>query len=506
MTASGTAKQLVPDGWIQRFRLSSRYPNLRSNVDGFFGRYPATMFRIAGSGLNWAFVVPELNLIALRAARSDNRTWNEVEQTFLAKLFAAVDPKEWQGTGPEPGHNEIVPDPARPSWLTRRNGSPFFMAGPGDPEGFLYRGELNPDGTRTGDQMELIAKMTGTGANSIYVMAVRSHGGDGDETQNPFIDHDPSKGINQAVLDQWDRWFTLLDRSGVTTFFILFDDNARIAGPRAPLSEEELGLIRTLVNRFQYHRNLIWCVAEEYQEGFTPDQVVQVTRLIRSIDRFGHPIAVHKLTGTDFSEFAGEPSIDQFAMQLGETGKTALDPKAVHEKVVEAWNAAGGKFNLNMSELAGHYRPGDRENARLRSWAAAMGGAYVMVLGMDVQTTEPEALLDLGNLARFFEAVDLTGLEPRDERALGTTEYVLAAADGRFIAYSSNAGGRLGLKGLPKGNYQLIWFDCVTGTRAEEVVETESGDPLWEVPEGMGPEVVFKGARMGGPKPAIDQD
>lgn len=38
-------------------------------------------------------------------------------------------------------------------------------------------------------------------------MAVRSHGGDGSSTQNPFIDSDPSKGLDQDILNQWENWF-----------------------------------------------------------------------------------------------------------------------------------------------------------------------------------------------------------------------------------------------------------------------------------------------------------
>jgi CubicO group peptidase (beta-lactamase class C family) len=85
--------QIVPPMWIQRFRTSSRYPNIRSNVDGVFGdQYPKDMFRIAGSGLNWAFIVPSLDLIALRTGRADNRSWNKVEKEFLKKLFDSILP------------------------------------------------------------------------------------------------------------------------------------------------------------------------------------------------------------------------------------------------------------------------------------------------------------------------------------------------------------------------------------------------------------------------------
>lgn len=84
-------RQLVDASWVRKFRESIAYINIRSNHDSFFGRYPADMFRIAGSGLNWAFIVPSLDLIGIRTGRAPNSRWDEVEQCFLEKLFAAVD-------------------------------------------------------------------------------------------------------------------------------------------------------------------------------------------------------------------------------------------------------------------------------------------------------------------------------------------------------------------------------------------------------------------------------
>ena len=149
-------------------------------------------------------VMPSLDLII---------SWNdtkirgsEMENHALKLLKDSVIIKEAQD-------GQIVVDSEHPQWLKRKRGGPFFICGPGDPEDFLYRGRLRPDGTRDGDQMELIEKMKGTGANCIYLMAVRSHGGDGDKTHNPFIDNDPSKGINSKVLAQWEKWF--IDRKSV---------------------------------------------------------------------------------------------------------------------------------------------------------------------------------------------------------------------------------------------------------------------------------------------------
>ena len=64
---------------------------------------------------------------------------------------------------------QIIVDPDNVRWLKYQDNGSIFICGPGDPEGFLYRGTLNDDGTRDGDQMELIEKIKGTVANCIYM-------------------------------------------------------------------------------------------------------------------------------------------------------------------------------------------------------------------------------------------------------------------------------------------------------------------------------------------------
>ncbi|MFQ6036508.1 MAG: serine hydrolase, partial [Sedimentisphaerales bacterium] len=249
----------------------------------------------------------------------------------------------------EPQHGQIIVDPDHPQWLKRKGGGPFFMCGPGDPEDFLYRGKLRPDGTRDGDQMALIEKLKGTGANCIYLMAVRSHGGDGDKTHNPFVNNHPRKGINPRVLQQWEKWFIEMDRNGIVIFFFFYDDNARIWDTADRVSKEEKDFFHTLVNRFDHLRNLIWCIAEEYEEAFSVERVKRIAAEIRVADDYDHPIAVHKHHGLDFSEFADEPNIDQFAIQYNVDSAEDL-----HRGMVEAWGKAAGRSNLNMSECASH--------------------------------------------------------------------------------------------------------------------------------------------------------
>ncbi len=125
-----------------------------------------------------------------------------------------------------PLSGQVIPYPDRPAWLARnqdldedRRLDPLSICGPGDPEDFLYRGARNPDGTRAGDQMAIIEKIGASGANTLYFQAIRSHGGDGEPTHNPFVNSDPAQGLDEDILWQWDRWLSAMDEAGLRPSF-----------------------------------------------------------------------------------------------------------------------------------------------------------------------------------------------------------------------------------------------------------------------------------------------
>lgn len=449
------------------------WPDVPVDTYGAFGH----------GGIRVMVVIPGLDLVM---SWNDSRVrGREKENQALKLLVEAVVEKSVGSTKPTgPMKGQIIVDPEHPQWLRRHTVGPFFMCGPGDPEGFLYRGSLNPDGTRNGDQMALIKKLAGTGANCIYLMAVRSHGGDGDRTHNPFIDKNPSKGINTKLLDQWESWFSEMDKNGIVIFFFLYDDSCRVWKTGDRVGDQERQFIRTLVDRFQHHKNLIWCIAEEYQEAFSAKRVSNIAAEIRAADDHNHVIAVHKLSGLDFSEFADDPNIDQFAIQYN-----ADSPQKLHTGVVSAWKKAAGRYNLNMAEAASH---GAGTTARKKNWATALGGAYVMVLGMDIAGTALSDLEDCGRLVRFMESTNFHQMLPHDELASGGTEYALAKPGHSYIAYTSKTSAEIGLKGLPGGTYTFEWFDCVTGkTVIQKNVKLTAGDHTWKRPEGLGGEVAL---------------
>ncbi len=374
---------------------------------------------------------------------------------------------------------QVVVDYRDPSWLRYHQGGSFFLCAPGNPEGFLYRGAINPDGTRNGDQAGLLAKLAPTGANGIYLMAVRSHGGDGVSTENPFVDNDPTKALNQAVLDQWEGWFQTMDQQGIVIFFIFYDDSARIWGSKGNgLAAKEGPFVTALVNRFEHHKHLIWVIAEEYEEKWSTAEAGQLAQIIRSADNHNHPIVVHQLGGLSF-DFPTDPDVDQFAIQHDETNSDN-----VNANMVTAWNDAAGRYNLNLSEA---HDWGTGVVARRNGWAAAMGGAYVMHLDWDIVGTPVARLEECGALRTFFETVDLAGMSPDNALGYQSTSYVLALRGERYIAYARQAGS-IGIRDLPEGKPIQRWLDTVTGTVIELREPIAGGDTLLTRPDGIGNE------------------
>ncbi|HON64888.1 MAG TPA: hypothetical protein PLS23_00225 [Phycisphaerae bacterium] len=356
--------------------------------------------------------------------------------------------------GPQPG--QIVVDPAHPAWFKYEGGGPFYMCGPGDPEGFNYRGTRNADGTRNGDQLALINKMAGTGANCIYLVAIRSHGGDGDSLQNPYVDGDLTKGLDDDILNQWETWFAAMDAQRITIFFILYDDSASPFGKALPangqLHPSEVTFINTMVNRFKHHKHLIWCVAEEAGEGLSKAHAIKIAEQIKLQDDRQHPVAIHQNNGTSF-DFNGNAAFNQFAVQWN-----VNTAKELHAGTVAAWNNVGGLVNINMAEFAPLSTGLELQR---KIWAVAMGGGYSMILEMDIVSTPVSDLETCGRLVRFMEATRFNVAAPHDELAANDTDYVLAAPGLVYLAYGEG-GSRYGLQML-RGNYLVKWYDPAGG-------------------------------------------
>jgi len=383
-------------------------------------------------------------------------------------LALALATMAWAGDIPR---GTIGVDPEHPTWLQRAGVGPYFMCGPGDPEGFLYRD----------DQDSLIEKLLPTGANCVYLMAVRSHGGDGGPHEDPFVDHDPTKGLDEQVLQRWERWFSLMDRAGICIYFFLYDDSAQPFPKNlvdGDLVDAEKRFVDTLVGCCKHHRNRIWCVAEECAEGLTRTRASRIAARIKANDPH-HAVAVHQLDGTTF-DFRDDPDVDQFAIQ-----HNVPSAEELHRGCLAAWTNVAGHKSLVMSEFAD---AGTGPDLRRKLWAAALGGAYVMVLGMDIARTPEEDLRACGHVVRFFEKTRFNECAPHDELAAGATSYVLARPGRAYIAYADRPGDLV--LHVVEGRYELVWYDCVRGNwSTTSAVTLADGPATFARPAGLPEEV-----------------
>ncbi len=355
---------------------------------------------------------------------------------------------------------------------------PAFICGPGDPENFLYMGTRNGDGTRSGDQQSIITNIIAQGGNSIYLQVIRSHGGDGDNTHNPYIASNPANGLDMDILNQWDGWLTQLDQGGVVIYFFLYDDSARIWSGDTVNSSEKL-LIDHLVQRYQHLKNIVWVVAEEYSERYSAARISNIASAIKAADAHDHVVANHQLSSLVF-DHPNDPSLDQFALQYNKTSVGEL-----HSGMITAWNNAQGRYSVMMAESVNH---GDdsQTKCRQKNWASAMGGAYVMILRMDGTSVYNSKMKDCKTLSGFFEKTDFNRMSPHDELGNNGT-WVLANPGSSYIAYRTTT-GEFRLSSITPGNYQAKWLDTVTGVTVDKSLSISTSSYTLVKPGGIGNE------------------
>ena len=374
----------------------------------------------------------------------------------------------------EPIPGQIVVDPDHPQWLCRHGGAPVFICGPGDPEDFLYRGTRQPDGTRQGDQRQIIQKLIQHGGNCLYIQMIRSHGGDGSPDHNPFVDSNPENGLDENILNQWEQWFELMDQNDILIYLFFYDDSARIWDTGDKVGPDEKQFVQTIVRRFHHYKNLIWIVAEESEEAYITERVQNIARIIRETDPHGHIIGNHHHSGMTFKSWKENGHLNHYAMQL------EADVDNVHNKAVEAFKESNNRYQTIYSENT------KGEPTARYAWRCAMGGLMPMLLEMDVTTTPIEELKRCRILQHFFERTHFNTMEPHDDLAIGETQWVLANPGNSYIAYSENLSRAMSIQGISPGNYQVEWIDCTTGILVREDKKITAVDQAFKRPKLIG--------------------
>jgi hypothetical protein len=417
-----------------------------------------------------------------------------LKSAFLACLIVLVMAPDMV-SAPLPGQVMVSPD--NPAWFVYNrddNGDgkldPYFMCGAGGPEGFLY-GDISNGFSQT----DVINYLKQHGGNAIYIMAVRSHGGDGGATQNPWIGNNPANGLDQNVLNQWESWFDALEAAGIVIFFLFYDDGVGYIGGSA--------FITGIVNKFEHHKNLIWCIAEEYSEGLSASQVTSIAGVIRAADDYDHPVANHQLSGLSFNH-AG--TLNQFAYQISSSSVSS-----VHQNALTAWNNAAGRYNACSAEE--HFTDNatvSDANLRKSIWANAVAGNYFMQLGCwetkKMRHTPPAAQLNyMRYLYTFMESIgDLAEMAPSDSRVVSGSAWALGKT-GHYILYLP-AGGNVtvNLSGA-SGSLAAEWYNPGTGQKQSAGTVTGGGNQAFSAPDNNDWVLHIGGTPPDGTPPSVPQ-
>lgn len=406
---------------------------------------------------------------------------------------------------------QIMVGGANPGYLKYNGGGPAYLCGPDNPEDFLYRGTLNEDGTRSGGgQEEMIAKMAAAKVNAFHCQMFRMQRcnikNEGDDEHCPFIGHDPSKGINRLVLDQWDHWISLMEENNIILHLEFYNDATDVEQmgwtlqPNGDLHPEEISFFREIVEKFKYHKNIMWGLEESCNKlpRSRTLHFKKLAALIAKIDNHNHPIiqsfVIPEDPEGDFpggggtsDDYIDDPNIKVVTWLHLNPHKD--DFEAQHQEYLKYYHRDSKYFVVMKNETYHHPRKG--KHSRIYMWSCAMAGLHSLEAYHHAHDGADSTLAQDGFINQFLEATDYHRLLPRDDLASGSTNWVLARPGHSYITYTYNYTEPMGLEGMVPGTYDLRWLDAHSGqTDLQKNIMVTWGENLWQKPASFGNEIV----------------
>ncbi len=330
-------------------------------------------------------------------------------------------------------------------YLKFREGGYWIKAGADEPENLLGAAFGQGDWEAKKRQIDYLAS---TGVNSVYIMMMNIDGdhrdvwpwvGDtGEEAKQNSARYDVAK------LEHWRDLFEHIQSSGLVIQIVLEDDSAWTG-------HDYTRYYREMVARFGYLPAIYYNFCEEYNEAHTLDAAIDFMRLLRTIDPYGRPRAIHNVN-LPRNEF-----LDSEAVQVTSIQTDPKKPASLNQLAVDWTEAALARNRPPPVVSFDEARPaGDR-----RSWWAVYmgGGIWESLLPVENDYREfDQEWGELGVAKRFMEPLPVDGMIPLNQAVVGGVAFCLARP-GEIYALYLPAGGEAELNLVEDNRYQVRWFD-----------------------------------------------
>jgi hypothetical protein len=274
------------------------------------------------------------------------------------------------------------------------------------------------------------------------------------------------------------------------------------------LHPDERRFVEGIVRRFKHHRNIMWGIEESLNKlpRARTRHFKKLSELIARVDDHNHPV-VHSFVTPETAErdlhpdkvmsdeYRDDPHVDVVTwLHVAPHGD---DFEAQHQEYMKYARRDRDRF-VAMKNETEHHRV-DRTTARRQTWACALTGMHALESQHSpARRDRRDWIADDGRVAAFMEQTDFYRMRPRDDLAAGATTWVLANPGTSYIAYTYRGSGPLGVKGIPAGTYDLLWFDTVDGDQVRQTgVAVTDARTAWEKPATMGAEVALYIRRQG---------
>jgi hypothetical protein len=341
-------------------------------------------------------------------------------------------------------------------------------------------------------------------------MKIGNMKGEGHDHQSPFIDHDPSRGLDQKVLDKWETYFDLFERAGIVVHLEFYNDatDVELIGwtldGEGNLHPDEHRFITGIVEKFKHHKNIIWGIEESSNKP--PRSRVphfkKIAEVIAEADNYNHPIhlgfvVIDDPEGDD-PENAATPEDYRNDPHIGIVSWLHVHPhgddfEAQYREYVQYYLRDSSHFIVMTNETYRHPSNGS-PSSRKYAWAVVMSKMHNLNAYHSANKPRHRPhLLEDGYIASFMEKTDFHTMLPRNDLAAGSTKWVLANPGTSYILYTYDYENNIGIKGLSSGWYDLLWMDTETGETVTQHISRRiaGGETTWKKPESIGNEVVL---------------